>query len=80
MGQNRKLKPLVVATVVWMLVFVGAVPAAADQGCTGQTASTVAPATVPFGANIVAPTAMAVDNFGLDVIKAEATAPHDACP
>lgn len=80
MTQTRRLRLLVVATVAWILVFAGAAPASADQGCTGQTASTVAPATVPFGANIVAPTAMAVDNFGLDVIKPEATAPHDACP
>lgn len=67
--------------VMWALAATAPLTAPAnEQGCTGETASTVAPATVPFGANIVATTAMAVANFGLQVIKPEATAPHDACP
>jgi type IV secretory pathway protease TraF len=53
---------------------------ASAQSCTGQLVSVVAPASVPFGANIVAPTAKAVDNFGQQVIVPEATAPHDDCP
>jgi hypothetical protein len=35
---------------------------------------------VPFGATIVAPTALAVDDLGQDVIVLEATAPHDDRP
>lgn len=60
-------------------VAAGATPAAADQGCTGQTTSTGAQTAAPFGANVVAPTAQSTD-FGQDVIRPEATAPRDDCP
>jgi hypothetical protein len=54
---------------------------AADQGCTGTTASTAARLPGPFGALVVAPTAQDVEgNFGQVVIRPEATAPHGDCP
>ena len=59
---------------------VGHGAAVADQGCTGATASTNAQLVTPFGAVVVAPTAQTVDDFGQQVIKPEATAPHDDCP
>ena len=61
---------------------IGGIPAAAaDQGCTGATASTVSRVSVPFGTTIVAPTAQSVPgNLGQTVIKPEATASHDSCP
>ena len=69
----------VVAAAAALAVVGGPAAASADQGCTGRTASTVAPLPGPFGA-IVSENAQPPGNFGQDVIRPEATAPHDACP
>lgn len=55
-----------------------------NAGCTGKTASGAAKAAQPFGKRVVGPTASDAGqdpdaNFGQDVIRPEATAPHDTC-
>lgn len=80
MNLRRRIQVLVFVLLVCAAVLPGGAAVASTKGCTGQTASTVASATVPFGATIVAPTAKSVENFGHDVIVPEATAPHDDCP
>lgn len=77
---SRLRAGMLLAATCAVVVIGGSVASASEQGCTGQTASTVAPVTVPFGTTVVAPTAMAVENFGQEVIVPEATAAHDDCP
>jgi hypothetical protein len=79
MGRKRTRSAVLAAAFVAGIIGITATGASA-QSCTGQLVSVVAPASVPFGANIVAPTAQTVDNFGQEVIAPEATAPRDDCP
>jgi hypothetical protein len=77
-GRKRTRTAVLTAVVAGMFALTAS--GASAQSCTGQLVRVTAPATTPFGANIVAPTAQTVDNFGRQVIAPEATAPHDDCP
>ena len=67
-----------------LVVIGGAAPAAAaaspNASCVGQIVSAAAPATVPFGANVVTVQVAASDHqFGQTVASVTAAQPRDAC-
>ena len=69
---------------VALLGMVGAAPASAaasqNASCVGQIVSAAAPATVPFGANVVTVQVAASDHqFGQTVASVTAAQPRDAC-
>jgi hypothetical protein len=77
MGRKRTRSAVLMAAFVAGKIGITATGASA-RSCTDQLVSLVAPASVPVGANIVAPTAQTVADFGQEVIAPEATAPHDS--